>query len=62
MGRVTRPMTMMNRVGDRIKILLAITIYAGVFAYLVSDYGIDTLTLISAGLLILFIVVGKLLW
>lgn len=55
-------MTMMNRVGDRIKILLTITIYAGVFAYLVSDYGIDTLTLISAGLLILFIVVGKLLW
>jgi hypothetical protein len=51
-----------TRTRDRVKILLAITMYAGVFVYLVSTYGIDTLTLISAGLLMLFVVVGKLLW
>lgn len=61
MGQVIRIM-MMSRTSDRIKILLAIAIYASVLVYLVSTNGIDTLTLISTGLLILFIVVGKLLW
>lgn len=52
----------MYRIKDRVRIATTIVLYGMTFAYLVSIYGFNVLTFWSAILLVVFIVVGKILW